>query len=87
MPDARPGHGTPIDLAKLRSLSVGRIHRTRVDEGRSHPETGAAWKATTEDGSGLTTTEHAKGDRVDALVRPQTVRAVRTSTGKVKNRG
>jgi hypothetical protein len=71
-------------------LGIGVISkrtRTQVSEGRQHPETGVAWKATTEPGSGLTTTEHnTKDDRVDALVRPKTVRAV-YSGGKVENRG
>lgn len=72
MPDARPEHGTPIDVAKLRSLSVGRIHRTRVREGREHPETGRSWKTTTTEVGSVT--EHAtKNDRVDVLVTPPTV--------------
>jgi hypothetical protein len=79
--------GTPIDVDKLRSLHIGRIHRTRVEEGRQHPETGRRWKAVTEDGSGLTTTEHdTPDDRVDAVVRPATVRAVRNpATGRLEN--
>lgn len=74
---------------RMRSIGylAGGRTRTVVREGREHPESGVAWKSTTEPESGLTTTEHAAGDRVDALVRPQTVRAVRTSTGKVENRG
>jgi hypothetical protein len=68
--------GTPIDLDKMRSLGViSRRHgRPVVREGREHPETGVPWKATTDE-AGTTTTEHAtKDDRVDALVRPDTVR-------------
>ncbi len=73
--DARPDHGTPIDLDKLRSLNVGRIHRPAVVEGRSHPETGRAWKSTTTEAG--TITEHATpDDRVDALVTPETARQV-----------
>jgi hypothetical protein len=76
MSDARPGHGTPIDLAKLRTLSVGRRTRPTVQEGREHPETGKPWKATTDELRN-TVTEHAvPGDRVDVLVRPDTVRQV-----------
>lgn len=86
MPDARPGHGTPIDLAKLRTLHTGRVHgERRVTEGRHHPETGVPWKrVTTEAGS---QTEHAvKGDRLDANVKVDTIRVVRErSTGKVHN--
>jgi hypothetical protein len=84
MPDARPGHGTPIDVGKLRTLRVGKIHRTRVTEGRDHPETHVPWKrTTTEVGS---TTEHAvKGDRVDAVARVETIRAVRDpATGRIE---
>jgi hypothetical protein len=83
MPD-----GTPIDLAKLRSIGViGKRSRPVVREGREHPETGVPWKkTTTEAGS---TTEHAtKDDRVDAVAFARTVRAVRDpSTGKVTNAG
>lgn len=60
-------------------LSIGVISkRTRphVREGREHPDTGVAWKATTDEG-GTTHIEHnTKDDRVDAVVRPTTVRAV-----------
>jgi hypothetical protein len=62
---------------KVRSLgylSRGRT-RPRVTEGRQHPESGVPFKTvTTEAGS---TTEHARGDRVDAVVTPETVRLVR----------
>lgn len=63
---------------KIRSLSFlsGGRTRLRVREGREHPETGGRWKATTDEG-GTTHTEHAVGDRVDAVVRPSTVRAFR----------
>ncbi len=81
--DARPGRGTPIDLAKMRSLSVGRLTRTRVREGRDHPETGRAWKATTTE-AGTTVEHNTKNDRVDAYPVVSTVRAVRDpATGKV----
>lgn len=88
MPDCRPGHGTPIDVEKIRSLQVmGGVVRaaTRPLEGRHHPETGVAWKTTrTEAGS---VTEHAtRDDRVDAVARVATVRAVRNpTTGRVTN--
>lgn len=63
-----------------RLLGVGVISRRSGDtvrEGREHPETGAAWKATTDE-AGTTHIEHnTKDDRVDAVVRPTTVRAVR----------
>ncbi len=60
-----------------RLLGIGVISRRsgdRVREGRQHPETGAPWKATTDE-LGHTVTEHAKGDRQDVLIRPQTIRA------------
>ncbi len=62
-----------------RLLGIGVISRRsgdQVREGREHPETGGRWKATTDE-AGTTHIEHAKGDRVDAVVRPSTVRAVR----------
>lgn len=60
-------------------LSVGYLGRgrtgSRVVEGRQHPETGQAFKATTDE-LGNTVVEHdTKDDRVDAHVRPATVRA------------
>lgn len=85
MPDARPGHGTPIDLDKLRSLSVGRIHRDRVREGRQHPETARPWKSV-ENEAGIVTEHNVKGDRLDAIAKVDTIRIVRDpSTGKVSN--
>lgn len=71
--------GTPIDLEKLRSLSVIG-HRTRpvVTEGREHPETGRPWKAVTTE-AGTVTEHNVKGDRVDALVTPETVSLERKS--------
>ena len=79
--------GTPIDLAKLRTIGViSKRSRTHIAEGRHHPETGRAWKATTEPDSGLTTTEHnTSDDRVDAVQRPATVRAV-VADGRLENR-
>jgi hypothetical protein len=63
-----------------RLLGIGVISRRSgpvVREGRQHPETGVAWKSTTDE-AGTTHTEHnTKDDRVDAVVRPTTVRAVR----------
>jgi len=85
MPDSRPGHGTPIDVAKLRTLMVGSRTRTIRREGRRHPETGRPWQSkTTEAG---TVTEHAtRDDRVDAVARVQTIQAVRNpQTGRVEN--
>ena len=71
--DARPDQGTPVDLDKLRSISIGRRTRPIVQEGRQHPESGAPYKATTDE-LGNTTTEHAtKDDRVDVLIRPGVV--------------
>lgn len=85
MPDARPEYGTPIDVAKLRTLSVGRIHRDRVREGREHPETGRPWKST-ENEAGRVTEHNVKGDRVDAVAKVDTIRAVLDPTsGKVSN--
>jgi hypothetical protein len=72
MSDARPGRGTPIDLKKLRTIRVGRIHRDRVTEGRSHPETGKAWKRVQNE-AGAVTEHNTKDDRVDAIVTPTTV--------------
>lgn len=65
--------GTPIDLTKMRSIGViSRRSGDRVTEGRSHPETGRPWKATTNE-TGTVTEHDTKDDRVDALVTPQTV--------------
>jgi hypothetical protein len=67
---------------KLRSIGViSRRTRPVVREGREHPESGARWKSVTDE-AGTTTTEHAtRDDRVDAVVRPATVRAVLTPDG------
>jgi hypothetical protein len=59
-------------------LSVGYLPRgrarSRIREGREHPESGAAFKETTDE-LGNTVTEHAtKDDRVDVNIRPETVR-------------
>jgi hypothetical protein len=69
--------GTPIDLDKLRSIGViGKRTRPVVREGREHPETGRPYKAVTDELNN-TVTEHAtRDDRVDVLVRPETVRQV-----------
>lgn len=54
-------------------LSRGRT-RNAVVEGREHPESGARFKATTDE-LGNTITEHATpDDRQDVLIRPQTAR-------------
>lgn len=85
MPDARPGHGTPIDLAKLRTLSVGSRTRAAVREGREHPETGRPWKSVTTE-AGTVTEHNTSDDRVDAVARVDTVRAVRDpATGRITN--
>jgi hypothetical protein len=70
--------GTPIDLDKLRSLAViGRRTRDTVREGRAHPETGVAFKATTDE-LGNTVTEH--GDRQDVNIRAPLVRMTARQT-------
>jgi len=72
MPDARPGHGTPVDLDKLRSLGViskrsgPTVQEWRSDDGERH-------KAVTDELNN-TVTQHANGDRQDVLIRPDTVR-------------
>lgn len=76
--------GTPIDLEKMRSLGViGKRSRPQVTEGREHPETGRPWKSTSTEAG--TTTEHAtKDDRVDAVAKVETIRAVRDpQTGRI----
>lgn len=83
MSDCRPGHGTPIDLAKMRSLSVGRVTRPSVREGRQHPTTGRPWKATRTE-AGTVVEHNTPDDRVDAFPTVSTIRAVRDpATGKV----
>jgi len=63
---------------------ISRRSRPQVREGREHPETGRSWKAVTDE-AGTVTEHNVKGDRLDALVRPSTVRAViARSTGKVE---
>lgn len=67
-------------------LSVGYLARgrtrARVREGRSHPETGKAFKATTTEAG--TVTEHAtKDDRVDALVTAPHIK-IETATREVR---
>lgn len=64
--------GTPIDLDKLRSLSViSKRTRPVVKEWKS--DDGERHKATTDELNN-TVTQHAKGDRQDVLIRPDTVR-------------
>lgn len=85
MPDARPDHGTPVDLAKLRTLSVGSRTRPIVREGREHPETGKAWKSVTTE-AGTVTEHNTKDDRVDAIARVESIRAVRDpASGRITN--
>jgi hypothetical protein len=69
-----------------RVLSIGVISkrsRPVVREGREHPETGHAWKAVTDE-AGTVTEHNTKDDRVDAVVRPATVKA-RIIDGRVRN--
>lgn len=67
---------TAIDRDKLLSIGyIGRRSRPVVRDGRHHPESGAAWKSTTDE-AGTVTEHNVKGDRVDALVTPATVRMV-----------
>lgn len=83
--DCRPGHGTPIDVEKLRTLQVkGDRTRPRVDEGRVHPETGVRYK-TVRLPEGFTTEHATKDDRVDAVATVQTVTAKRATDGSLRN--
>lgn len=81
--DCRPEHGTPIDRTRL--LGVGYLSRgltkPRIAEGRRHPETGVAYKTTHTD-AGSTTEHNTRDDRVDAVARVETIRAV-YADGKV----
>lgn len=64
--------GTRIDIEKLRSIGIlGRRTRDVVHEYRR--DDGVRVKATT-DQLGNTTTEHAKGDRVDVHIRAPHIR-------------
>jgi hypothetical protein len=84
--DARPGHGTPIDAEKLRTLQVkGDKTKPRVIEGRHHPETGVAFK-TVSTPEGSTTEHNTRDDRVDAVARVSTIQAVKSKqTGRIRN--
>lgn len=68
-------------------LGIGIISRRsgdQVTEGRH--SNGTRWKRTENEAG--TVTEHAtRDDRVDAVARVDTVRAVRTSNGRVENVG
>lgn len=77
---------TAIDRDKLLSLGViSRRSRPVVREGRQHPETGKAWKSTTDE-AGTVTEHNVKGDRVDAIARAATVNAtISRSSGKVQD--
>lgn len=73
--------GTPIDREKMRSIGVvGKLTRDTVTEGRRAD--GVRIKATT-DQLGNTTTEHAKGDRVDVNIRAPHV-TIKAVTGEVR---
>jgi hypothetical protein len=73
---------------KLLTLGViSRRTRPVVREGREHPETGKAWKSVSDE-AGTVTEHNVKGERVDALVRPSTVRITASrSTGKAEQHG
>jgi hypothetical protein len=63
---------------KVRTLGVlsGGRTRTRVVEGRQHPQTGVPFKTTITDAGRVT--EHAtRDDRVDAVATPMTVTVTR----------
>lgn len=72
--------GTPIDLEKLRSLSVGRRTRDRVEEWRTGD--GERHKAVTDE-LGNTVTQHAKGDRQDVLIRAPHIK-IETKTREIR---
>ncbi|MGH7239799.1 MAG: hypothetical protein ACREHG_06990 [Candidatus Saccharimonadales bacterium] len=64
---------TKADLDRMRSVGFNKrgLTRNRVVEGRSHSETGVAFKAVTDE-AGNTVTEHNnKDDRVDVMIRPK----------------
>ena len=69
--------GTPIDLDKMRSLTVlGQRSGPKVSEGRD-PITGARTKSTTDE-LGATVTEHSSrgsgvSERQDVTVRPSSI--------------
>lgn len=60
---------------KLRSIGfIGQRSGDRIVEGREHPDSGARFKATTDE-LGATVTEHSTpDDRVDVQIRPETAR-------------
>lgn len=64
---------------------ISRRSRPLVSEGREHPESGAAWKSTTDE-AGTVTEHNVKGDRVDVLVTPQTVRMPETMAAQLQER-
>lgn len=73
--------GTPIDLAKLRSIAViGRRTGNQVREGRD--SAGQRFKATTDE-LGNTVTQRA-GDRQDVTIHAPHIR-VRSSTTEVRD--
>lgn len=72
--------GTPVDLDKLRSIALlGKRSGNVVREGRRAD--GVRIKSTTDE-LGNTVTEHARGDRQDVTVRPQ---SISLKVGKVGN--
>lgn len=65
---------TPIDLEKLRSVGYLARGRTKARVRESKRPDGVRVKATTDE-LGNTVTEHATpDDRVDVMIRPETVR-------------
>lgn len=77
---AEKPEGTPIDIEKMRSIGViSKRTKDRVEEGKTHPDSGAAYKATTDE-LGNTVTEHSTSDdRVDVTIRPETVHGFATA--------
>lgn len=71
--------GTPIDLDKMRTIGViTRLSKPVVKEYRTE-ESGRVKETTDELGN--TVTQHAKGDRQDVLLRPETVHMTTTQNG------
>jgi hypothetical protein len=60
-------------LLSIGYLSKGRT-RSRVKEGREHPDSGKPYKATIDELNNTVTEHNTKDDRVDVTVRPETVR-------------
>lgn len=67
--------GTPIDLAKMRSIGVI-SNRTRTVVTDARRSDGVRVKITSDE-TGRTIEHNTKDDRVDAIVTPQTVKVVK----------